>query len=222
MHRIPEPDLMDTDEQALAYAQGQFDEPHNRFVSLFGETFPGLALRGHVLDLGCGPADVTLRFARAYRDCRIDGVDGALAMLHYGQQAVAVSELGGRVRLLHGYLPGAQLPRERYDAVISNSLLHHLEDPHVLWECIHRYAAPGAPVFVMDLMRPESVVQAELLLETYAANEPPILRQDFFNSLLAAYRVPEVAAQLASAGLARLEVRAVSDRHLTVSGHAPG
>ncbi|HEX6174620.1 MAG TPA: SAM-dependent methyltransferase, partial [Candidatus Binatia bacterium] len=62
MERIPEPELMDEDEQARAYALADFAEPHNHFVELFRECFPDEAITGHVLDLGCGPADVTLRF----------------------------------------------------------------------------------------------------------------------------------------------------------------
>ena len=47
---------------------------------------------------------------------------------------------------------------------------------------------------------------------------PPVLRNDFLNSLCAAYRPDEVARQLASAGLERLQVEVVSDRHLIVFG----
>lgn len=218
MERIPEPELMDEDEQARAYALADFAEPHNRFVELFRETFPDEAVTGQVLDLGCGPADVTQRFARAFPDCRIDGVDGAERMLHYGQMILAQAGLSPRVRLIHAYLPGAPLPRAHYDAVISNSLLHHLQNPMVLWDAVKAHAKPGAPVFVMDLMRPASREEAEALKERYAAGEPEVLQRDFFHSLLAAYRVEEVAAQLAQAGLAHFAVRAVSDRHLAVSG----
>lgn len=218
MERIPEPELMDEDEQARAYALADFAEPHDRFVELFREAFPDEAITGQVLDLGCGPADVTQRFARAFPDCRIDGVDGAERMLHYGQMILAQAGLNTRVRLIHGYLPGAPLPHAHYDAVISNSLLHHLQNPMVLWDAIQAHAKPGAPVFVMDLMRPASREEALALKERYAAGEPEVLQRDFFHSLLAAYRVEEVAEQLAQAGLAHLTVRAVSDRHLTVSG----
>ena len=39
--------------------------------------------------------------------------------------------------------------------IFSNSLLHHLHEPMVLWNAIKN--AKGCPaIFVMDLMRPES------------------------------------------------------------------
>lgn len=81
MMRIPEPELMNDPAQARIYAAADFSEPHGRFIELFAERFPDIRPRGLVLDLGCGPADISIRFARAYLSCRIVGVDGAPAML---------------------------------------------------------------------------------------------------------------------------------------------
>lgn len=220
MKRIPEPELMEDEAQARAYAQADFGEPHDHFIELFRKHFPGWQARGRVLDLGCGPADITLRFARAFPACRLLGVDGAQAMLDYGRQAVAAAGLESRVTLVRARLPEAVLPDQDYDAVISNSLLHHLAEPMVLWESIRRYAGTGAPVFVMDLMRPDSRATARDLQQRYAADEPPVLQQDFYHSLLAAYTPEEVEAQLTMAQLP-FEVRVVSDRHLVVSGIMP-
>jgi ubiquinone/menaquinone biosynthesis C-methylase UbiE len=221
MRRIPEPELMDEEAQARAYAEADFSEPHEHFVVLFREAFPGLEPAGTVLDLGCGPADVTIRFARAFPNCRIDGVDGAAAMLRFGRDAVDRAGLDGRIRLIEAYLPGALLPLESYGAVISNSLLHHLADASVLWDAVKRWGKPGAPVFVMDLLRPDAPEQVERLVRQYAESEPEILKRDFHNSLCAAYRPDEVLEQLHSAGLDGLDLRLVSDRHFVVSGYLP-
>lgn len=80
-------------------------------------------------------------------------------------------------------------------------------------------ARPGASVFVMDLLRPHSIEEAERLTASHAADAPAVLRQDFFNSLLAAYRLDEIAAQLKSAGLEHFCVAQVSDRHVVIWGH---
>jgi ubiquinone/menaquinone biosynthesis C-methylase UbiE len=221
MERVPEPELMDDAEQATAYAQADFEEPHSHFIQLFRETFAEEQVTGTVLDLGCGPADIAIRFARAYPDSEVYGVDGAEAMLACGRARLMEEGLGGRVRLISAYLPGAPLPLAAYDAIISNSLLHHLRDPAVLWETVKHYARPGAPLFVMDLMRPASRELAGRLVDEYAADEPPVLRHDFFHSLLAAYRPGEVEAQLHLAGLAGLTVAEVSDRHLLIYGRMP-
>ncbi len=217
MERILEPELMLDDEQARAYAEADFSAPHQMFVELFRKKF-GPRLSGPVLDLGCGPADVTVRFARAYPEVEIHGVDGSPAMLKYGRKRLEQEGLSSHIRLILGRIPEVELPRAHYQAVIVNSLLHHLPEPQVLWETIKRCAAPGAAVFVMDLLRPDSPEEARRLVERYAAEEPEVLKHDFYHSLLAAFRPEEVREQLRLAGLSHFSLEQVSDRHFIVYG----
>jgi SAM-dependent methyltransferase len=218
MKRIPEPELMEEAEQAAAYAAADFAEANSLFVDLFDEAFPGEALNGWVLDLGCGPADIPLRMAGRFPNARFQGVDGSSAMLDHARRAWEVAGLSDRGVFIQARVPGDPLPRPSYDAVISNSLLHHLADPGVLWSAVSRYAGPGAPVLVMDLVRPPNAVDADRLVDRYAEGAPDVLRRDFRASLHAAFEVDEVAQQLREAGLGHFAVRRVSDRHLAVSG----
>jgi ubiquinone/menaquinone biosynthesis C-methylase UbiE len=220
VQRIPEPELMDDREQAEAYANADFEDAHRRFVTTFNELFREPALDGYILDLGCGPGDITFRFARAFPGATVHGVDGSEAMLQCGREVLAEdAELQGRVTLIHGLLPGAVLPRPSYDAIISNSLLHHLHDPTVLWKAVSNFSGPGAPVFIMDLKRPGSVEKAQSLVTEYSGDEPEVLRQDFYNSLLAAFTRTEIEEQLEESGLGHLTVREISDRHVVISGY---
>jgi len=218
IERVPEPELMEDPEQAAAYAAADFSEPHQAFVEHFRRCFPAFA-GGRVLDLGCGPADVTIRFARAFPGAMLEGVDGAAAMLRHGRDAVARAALSSRIALRRLRLPAAGLAGAGYDAVISNSLLHHLAEPLVLWQTVAAAAERGAPVLVMDLMRPESHEAVRQLVQLHAADAPPVLRRDFSHSLLAAYRAEEVREQLRVAALAHLRVEVVSDRHWLAWGH---
>jgi 2-polyprenyl-3-methyl-5-hydroxy-6-metoxy-1,4-benzoquinol methylase len=148
----------------------------------------------------------------------LHGVDGAQAMLHEGAESVRRADLGDRVALELVRLPDPALRGTAYDAVISNSLLHHLADPAVLWETVASTARAGAPVFVMDLCRPPSTDAAQLLVDTYAAGESPVLRDDFYRSLCAAYTPDEVQAQLDAAAVDDFRVEPVGDRHLLAWG----
>jgi hypothetical protein len=62
----------------------------------------------------------------------------------------------------------------------------------------------------------------DALVDEYAAGAPEVLREDFRNSLRAAFTIEEVQAQLQSAHLASLAVQAVGDRHLVVAGTRDG
>lgn len=222
MQRIPEPtELMDDAAQAKAYADADFSEPNGLFVALLEEMGPQ-QLSGRLLDLGCGPGDIPLQLAKRHPKLEIDAVDGAAAMLDLAQEKLDPSpELANRVHLLHDHLPSRRLARHHYHYVVSNSLLHHLEDPQSLWDTIATCGEPAALVLVMDLARPTSPTAVDGLVETYAIDAPEVLRHDFRNSLFAAYTVAEVQTQLSRAGLFSLSVDLVSDRHLAVRGQLP-
>ena len=219
--RIPEPELMDGLEQARAYANADFTEPHSLFMTLFRQFHPHVSVT-NVLDLGCGPADISCRFAHAFPGCRIDAVDGAGAMLQQARERLRREGLEQRIDLHQRYLPQDTLPAVSYDVIISNSLLHHLAAPQTLWQCVRMAAQPGTALLIMDLLRPDSRQQARDLVATYADGEPEVLRDDFYHSLLAAYSVPEIRAQLLAAGLDDFTVHQVSDRHWCVVGVMPG
>ncbi len=219
MERVLEPELMEDPAQALAYARADFAEVNQGFVDRFRALFPELT-RGSILDLGCGPADIPIRLARALADVDITALDGSDVMLAHARSRVAAAGLTARIRLIRARLPGVPFPPRNFDALISNSLLHHLPDPDVFWQEILRLGRPGAPVFVMDLSRPESPERAREIVETRAAKEDPILKHDFFQSLLAAWTAEEVRAQFPPR-LHTLDCRIVSDRHWLVSGRLP-
>ncbi|NNG12264.1 MAG: class I SAM-dependent methyltransferase [Halobacteria archaeon] len=219
MQRVTEPELMDDPSQAAAYAVADFDEAHSRIVEAFGAYFPGVELTGNILDLGCGPGDISFRFATRFPASHVIGVDGAAAMIELARQRKArEATTGDRVSFIEGLIAGTAIPRISYAAIVSNSLLHHLHDPGVLWETIARYAGADTLIFVVDLLRPQDTAEASQLVDEYAAGEPEILRRDFYNSLLAAFEPREVEAQLAAAGLEGLSVEVISDRHLVVHG----
>lgn len=219
MERVLEPELMEDPAQALAYARANFADVNQGFLDRFRAAFPELT-GGGVLDLGCGPADIPIRLARALPRVHITAVDGSEAMLALARTAVAGAGLTHRIRLLQARVPGLPLPPRSFDAVISNSLLHHLADPQSFWQELVRLGRPGAAVLVMDLFRPDSPVRAREIVEAAAADDDPILKRDFFHSLLAAWTPDEVRSQLAS-NLAHLDCRIVSERHWLVSGRLP-
>ena len=210
---------MDAPEQARAYAEADFSDANSLFVEHFLATFADLPQAGHLLDLGCGPADISVRLAEALPGWRVTGLDAGPNMLGLARASVGEAGLNQRVELKLVRLP--EPCGGPFDALVSNSLLHHLPRPYDLWQAIRASGKPGAAIQVMDLRRPATPADVETLVEAYAGEAPQVLRQDFRNSLHAAYTTEEIAGQLAAAGLDGLAVTTPSDRHLLVHGHVP-
>lgn len=222
MQRIPEPELMNGSVQAMAYANADFAEPDTRFVSNFVKRF-GSHFAGGVADLGCGPGNITFRLAEACPGSRVTGIDGAPAMLAIARDRITAGVSGAeRIDFVESCLPDRALPAQGFSAIVSNSLLHHLHEPVVLWSTVAQLGMPGAAILIADLRRPPSLDAARQLTETYAADAPEVLRRDFHCSLLAAFEPAEVEQQISAAGLRGLRVRAVGDRHLEVWGRLSG
>jgi trans-aconitate methyltransferase len=221
---------MDDAAQAEAYAAADFGEPDERFVATVLER-AGRLPPGDVVDLGCGPGNITLRLARALPGRRVVGIDGAASMLEIARRR---RDEGGPAlegaEFVCARLPARELPVGRCALVVSNSLLHHLHDPQGLWQTVMELSSPGTWVFVGDLRRPPDEAELRRQVAAYANGAPAVLRNDFEASLRAAFELEEVESQLQAAGLlARrgdplsvgLQVEPVGDRHLLVWGRLP-
>ncbi len=217
MRRRHELELMADIRQVKAYVEGGFEKAHDFFMQQFQESF-GRDICGYVLDLGCGPGNIAVRLARTFLRCIVHGVDGSEAMLSYGKKNVASSEVSDRIQLFKGILPQLSLPTDEYDIIISNSVLHHMRRPSAFWQAIQRYSQKGTLIFVMDLIRPKTASEARALVAKYSTSDSDVFNQDFYNSFLAAFEIQEIQAQLKKAKLGGLSVKAVSDRHLRVTG----
>ena len=162
---------------------------------------------------------MTVRFAQAHPQARVDGVDAAEAMLAFGRRRLHDAGLDERVELELRHLPDDALDGSAYDVGISNSVLHHLADPATLWHTLSSATVEGASILVMDLCRPDDDHTVDAMVDQYMAmaDAPAVLARDFRASLRAAYRVDEVRRQLDDADLA-LEVEMVTDRHFIAWG----
>jgi ubiquinone/menaquinone biosynthesis C-methylase UbiE len=154
MDRILEPEIMDGEAEAAAYARADFSDSNQAYVANVVHSFP--AHLAQVVDLGCGPGDIAIRLNRAAPMTRITGVDGSRAMLAIARQALRAARLEASVSFLEGRLPGVPLPAGSFDLVLCKDMLHHLADPQVLWSEVRKLGRPGAVVCVMDLCRPRS------------------------------------------------------------------
>ena len=217
MQRLPEPELMTESGQVRAYAAADFTAGDARTLDLI-ETLLAADQAGpgpmRIVDLGCGPGNITLRLAQRFPQASVIGVDGSQAMLALAQSRAQA--MGLPVAFRCSTLQELELAP--VDLVVSNSLLHHLHDPALLWNVTRRLALSGCRVLHRDLRRPASLLEVHQLQQRHLPHAPAVLIQDFCASLVAAFEPDEVRRQLQGAGLAQLSVAPEGDRYLVVSG----
>ncbi len=226
MERIAEPELMDDPQQARVYAEADFAASDGALVERILSLAAPDGLGPRVLDLGCGPGNISFRLAERCPGSELIGLDGAEAMLAIAEQRRrSAPQRWPRLsfRCLRLPLAGPDLEglAASCSALVCNSLLHHLHQPALLWQTLRQLAAPGALVHIHDLRRPDDPAAVDALVERHASGCAPLLRRDYRASLHAAFRVEEVRLQLQQAGLTGLRVEAREDRYLEVSGRLP-
>ena len=223
MQRIVEPELMNDKVQAEAYANADFEQAENLFIDTFKLHFLDTEIEGNLLDLGCGPGNISFRFANHFPNTNVTGVDGSIEMIKLAnERKKAKISLNNNVTFITGIIPGNVIPQVHYSSIVSNSLLHHLPHPEALWTTIKQHALPNTKILIVDLFRPSSRENALAMVNKYAANEPEILQRDFYNSLLAAFTATEIEQQLLAADLTELKLKIISDRHIAIFGTKTG
>ena len=217
MKRIVEPELMEEAIQVKAYSEANFEQGHSKIIQLLDEVFGSTDILGNILDLGCGSGDVTFRIARRFPKAKITAVDGSKAMLDFAEKRKTIeTDTRERVNFVQAMIPDSTIPKQAYNLIISTSFLHHLHHPDALWQTIKEHSRSGTKIFIADLIRPENKNTANGIVKEFSKNEPEVLKEDFYNSLLAAFTPDEVKDQLEKANLNQLSVYV--DGYLIVHG----
>lgn len=210
--RVLEPEVMDTPAEARDYDAMDHAQVNRAFVADFLAAWHG---RGPVLDLGTGTGQIPVEFCRQSPNGEVVAVDAAGHMLDLARENVRRAGFDGRITLQLVDAKRMAFAAGSFPAVMSNSIVHHIPDPRAVFAEIARVAAPGATIFVRDLLRPADAVTLAHLVNTYAGDANEHQQKMFAESLHAALTVDEVRERVAAIGFDPAGVRQTTDRHWT-------
>src|SRR5262245_12666607 len=199
-----EPEVMDTLEEAVDYDCMDHAAVNRLFADDFlafgAERLPGNAVC-RVLDVGTGTAQIPVELAPRRNDLRITAIDLAAHMLQIAQRNVIQARLTSQIKLEQ--VDAKRLPWAdgEFDAVVSNSIIHHIPEPRTALHEMVRVLRAGGTLFVRDLLRPPDLPTLEKLVSIYAGDANGHQRQMFHDSLHAALSLEEVRNLLSGAGL---------------------
>jgi SAM-dependent methyltransferase len=106
---------------------------------------------GKVLEIGSGPGQLTVQFAREAPGIRLTGVDISDAMVERAARRAPGAGLSERVRFEVGDVGALPLPDQEFDGVVSTLSLHHWSDPAGGLAEICRVLKPGGEARIYDL-----------------------------------------------------------------------
>lgn len=218
--RVLEPEVMDSPEEARDYDAMDHAEVNARFVADF-LALHGPCRGGTVLDVGTGTARIPIALCRADPAARLVAIDLSGHMLDLARRNVAAKGLEGRIELIRADAKAMGRPAGSCEAVVSNSIVHHIPEPARVLAEMAELVAPGGTLFVRDLARPSTRADLDRLVETYAGSESDHARRMFADSLHAALTAPEVRTLARDLGLPGGAVAMTSDRHWTLAWKRP-
>jgi ubiquinone/menaquinone biosynthesis C-methylase UbiE len=216
--RILEPEVMDSAAEARDYDamdHRQVNEVFVRDLLLFW------AGGQSVLDVGAGTAQIPIALCARAPAVEVVAIDAAQHMIDLGRANVRRAGLTDRIRLECTDAKHLRLADASFDAVISNSIVHHIPKPETVLAEMVRVVRHGGALFVRDLYRPASATVLRELVDQYAANANEHQRRMFAESLHAALTVDETRDLVATLGFAPETVQATSDRHWTWAAVRP-
>ena len=221
--RILEPEVMDSQKEAVDYDSMDHDQVNRIFVDDMIQFVESEQVGIHpqtwnVVDVGTGTAQIPVALANRWDETlSITAVDLSTEMLLL---ALKNSEQSSTEELITPVFCDAKhLPivSQSTDIVMSNSIVHHIPSPADVMTEMVRIVKPGGFLFVRDLLRPDSVEEIEELVQTYAGHENPHQMKMFRDSLHAALTLDEVRQLLRDCNICENCAQMTSDRHWTIA-----
>ncbi len=184
----------------------QYDKLARRLIYLQGFIIDwavkvGLT-RGLILDIGIGPGYICRELAKRAGEAKIIGVELSSIMLKVAKKNIDEAGLSERVQLQIGNAEQMPFRSKSFDGVISNSSMHHWQNPVAVFNEIRRVLKDEGRFLICDLRRDVPwipIALIYLLLSDWG-------RKGFLNSVKAAYTLEECEQLLVKSELNNFRV----------------
>lgn len=196
LKRRPEPELMMDEEQIKAYGNANFGISTPLFIDLFDKLISNNEMNLNILDIGCGPAEISIKLAKKYPNMLVHAIDGSKGMIKFAKNNILANSLSHRIFLNHLFISDCLEYKQNFDLIISNFTLHHFHEPKTFWNFIKRISNHDTKILIMDLIRPNSQTDFNSIMLNCPEKIPAVLKEDLHNSLLASFTIDEVKKQL--------------------------
>ncbi len=145
MKRRPEPELMETPSQVRAYADADFSRSDSMVVKelekFLNKLRKTLNKNDLILDVACGPGNISRRMAENWPFVKVVGIDGSKEMLNEAEKQLGknfLKNLTYELIEINSISTGKKHFPLKADVLVSNSALHHFHDPYRFWDALKK------------------------------------------------------------------------------------
>ena len=139
---------------AIKYAEFAKDTPtmQEAYANL-ADRVTAVVSEGTILEVGPGPAFVSIDIAKRIPQARIVGLDISETMIGIGRRNVSEAGLSERITFRLGNAVAMPFDGAEFDFVVSSGSLHHWSKPIEVFEEIYRVLKPSQATLVYDVLK---------------------------------------------------------------------
>ena len=231
MKREAEPELMISREQVIAYANADFSQGEKDFIEFIKNYLKvnkiKLSDNDLIIDLGCGPGNISERLSNEWPDVNVIGIDGSREMIKEAESRRNLKrKLNSKKFIKLNYIcddiKNLKLDqfgsKQKISLIVSNSFIHHLTCIDQFFKCILDLSSNETLNFHKDLKRPLNHQEAFALKFKSSQKYNDVLTNDYYASLLASYTAIEIEKQILQNSITSMDVIEDGEQYLIVYG----
>ncbi len=123
----------------------------------------------HVLDVGCGAGNYTLKLLQRLPDLDVTLIDLSRPMIDRAQERVS-AQTTGRIFPIQGDIREIDLGADGFDVIVAAMVLHHLrtdEEWRSVFASFHKALRPGGSLWIVDHIRHDTPAVQALLIRRW-------------------------------------------------------
>ena len=230
MERVPEPELMEEKEQVISYDEADFSEGEVNLINQINHYLLrkniSLGEKDLIVDLGCGPGNISEKLAIKWPNTEVIGIDGSKEMILRAEYNKNISNNQKKLKNLLYICSDIKdiksdnfLFNKEISLLVSNSLIHHITYIEDFFNTIKSLSSNSTVNFHKDLKRPLDEKSALELKAQCSKIYNETLTNDYYASLKASYTFKELKKFTLENNLSSLEVFEDGDKYLIVYGN---
>ena len=229
MERIAEPELMNKKEQVNSYDEADFSEGEKNFINQINYYLTKnnivLGKKDLVIDLGCGPGNISEKLSAKWPQTEVIGIDGSKEMVKkaisnkkYSINQKKLKKLNYICADIKDFELSEITANKEITLLVSNSLIHHITYLEDFFKSIIRISNNQTINFHKDLKRPADEKTALELKNKLSNKYNNTLINDYYASLRASYTYKELKNYTLENNLHSLDVFEDGEQYLIVYG----